>query len=44
MPEEKRKNILDKINADYSDFGPRLSSEKYGNEMGSKSAKKMYGR
>ena len=39
MPAEKRKNILEKINADYADFGPTLSSEKLWERNGIKVSK-----
>lgn len=39
MPVEKRKKILEKINADYSDFGPTLASEKLWERNGIKVSK-----
>lgn len=39
MPAEKRKKILEKINADYADFGPTLASEKLWERNGIKVSK-----
>ena len=39
MPAEKRKKILERINADYSDFGPTLASEKLWERNGIKVSK-----